>query len=435
MTPRVLLADTSRWALPTRLAIAFARAGVDVSAIFPLHQHPLLKTSAVRQAFSYSGFRPLESLAAAIKTAKPQVIIPCDDWAVQHLHELYARERALGTSGSETADLIERSLGRPESHAVTSARYGLLEMAHDEGIRVPDMTVLRTMEDLEYWGAKQAFPWVLKADGTCGGRGVKIAHSPEQAQRFFLKLTQSYGTARVIKRLIVNHDPFWLRPWWNRVKPHVMVQSYIHGQPANCAVVCWEGKVLAGIGVRVVVADGLTGPASVVRVVDNAEMMTAAERIARRLGLSGFFGLDFMIEESSGRIYLIEMNARCTPLCHLELGKGRDMIAALSAQLSGRPVLDTPAVTENDLIAYFPQAWTTTVPSEMLASSFQDVPDEPELVQELLRPWPDRSLLFRIVNYLSRTETMGPQTGGFAATAAAVAAREVLCNGRPERPL
>src|SRR5258708_34335612 len=85
-------------------------------------------------------------------------------------------------------------------------------------------------------------------------------------------------------------------------------------------------------------------------------MMVAAERIAHRLGLSGFFGLDFMIEDRSDTTYLIEMNPRCTPLSHLQLGKGRDLVEALWAQVSGQPLREIPTVTKNAMIAYFPQA-------------------------------------------------------------------------------
>jgi len=140
----------------------------------------------------------------------------------------------------------------------------------------------------------------------------------------------------------------------------------------------------------------------VVRVIDNPQMLLAAERLADRLGLSGFFGLDFMLEEATGLPYLIEMNPRCTPLCHLQLGPGRDLIGALSAQLSGQPLQQTPAVTENDTIAYFPQAWHWHGDAELLKSSFQDVPwEEPELVKELFRlQWPDRSLLARVSDRL-----------------------------------
>ena len=177
--------------------------------------------------------------------------------------------------------------------------------------------------------------------------------------------------------------------------PRVAVQSYIGGRPANCAVVCAEGKVLAGIGVEVVAFKEPTGPAAIVRVVDNAEMMLCAERLARRLGLSGFFGLDFMIEDGSGAAYLIEMNPRCTPLCHLRLGKSRDMVGALAAQLSGQPLQETAPVTEKNLIAYYPGALQCK--SDLFHSSFHDVPsDEPELVEELLRPWSKRNITTRL---------------------------------------
>lgn len=401
VAPKVLLTDTSRWPCAARLAIGLSNAGCHVSALCPTRGHPLLKTRVVRQTFRYNGLRPLDSLIAAIEATEPQIIIPCDDRGVQHLHALYARARSLGTSGSNMAALIERSLGSPESYPIVSSRYDLLKIAREEGLRVPDTNHLNTGDDLKSWHAGHTLPWVLKADGTSGGKGVKIAHTPEQAKQFFLELARLFGAARAIKRLCVNRDSFWLRPWWNRSKPAVMVQSHIHGRPANCAVVCWQGRVLAGFGVEVISSQGLTGPATVVRVVDNPEMMLCAERIAHRLRLSGFFGLDFMIEDGSGATYLVEMNPRCTPICHLQLGKGRDMIGALYTQLSGQPFRETSSVTQNDMIALFPQAWHTE--SEFLQSTFQDVPlGEPDLVQDLLRPWPDRSLLFRVFDHLDR---------------------------------
>jgi hypothetical protein len=398
--PKVLLTDTNRWPSSARLAIGLSKAGCRVSGVCPTRGHPLLYTRVVQQTFPYSSIRPLESLVAAIEAAAPQIIIPCDDRGVQHLHELYARARTLGTSAVGLVNLIEYSLGAPESYPMVSARCDLLRIAREEGVRVPDTKSLKTADDLNSWQEGHRLPWVLKGDGTFGGKGVRIAHTPVQAKKSFSEITGMFGATRAIKRAIVNRDPFWLRPWWNKYKPPIIVQSYIEGHPANCAFVCWKGEVLAGIGVEVVSSEGLTGPAEIVRVVDNPEMMCAAERIARRLGLSGFFGLDFMIEDKSGASYMIEMNPRCTPLSHLQLGKGRDMIEALRAQLSGRPVRETPPVTQNEMIAYFPQV--AQCKSEFLQSSFHDIPQgEPDLVEDLLRPWPYRSLLYRIVSKVS----------------------------------
>lgn len=397
-TVKVLLTDTNRWALAARLAMSLSEAGCQVSALCPKPGHALLKTRAVQQTFHYSGLRPLESLTAAIDAVEPDVIVPSCDRGAGHLHELYAQAQRREGAGSKLAVLIERSLGPPASYYTVSSRYELLDLAREEGVRVPSTGRVNTAEEIEAWRVRESFPWVLKADGTWGGGGVRIIHALEEVEQYKAHLARMFRAGRALKRLVVNRDSFWLRPWWNRARPAVVAQSYIAGRPANCAVLCWKGTVLAGFGVEVVSSEGLTGPASIVRVVDNPEMMFAAERIASRLGLSGFFGLDFMIEEGTGDTYLIEMNPRVTPLCHLRLGKGRDMPGALWAQVAGQDSPDTPPATENEMIAYFPEARD----SQLLASSFYDVPrGEPELVDELLQPWPNRTLLFRLFNRLS----------------------------------
>jgi ATP-grasp domain len=393
--PHVLLADSTRWPEAARLAIGLSSAGIDVSAVCPSRGHPLRKTRCVRRMLPYSGVRPLDSLVAAINATKPRIIIPCDDRAVQHLHELHARAGCCQESGRHMAALIERSIGSPESYPIVSTRYHILKVAREEGLRVADTELINTVDDLKSWRPRHAFPWVLKADGTWAGRGVRLASSLAEAERLFLELKAMTGAAQAIKWAVVDHDSFWLRPWWNRWRPAVVVQSNVDGRPANCAVVCAEGRVLAGIAVEVLASKEPTAPAAVVRVVDNTEMMLCAERVARRLSLSGFFGLDFMIENGSGATYLIEMNPRCTPLCHLRLGKGRDMVGALAAQLSGQPLRENAPITEKDLIAYYPAALKCK--SDLLHSSFHDVPsDEPELAEELLRPWSKRNMMTRL---------------------------------------
>lgn len=394
--PTVLLADTIRSAGTARLAIEFKKRGINVAVACQVKGHPVLKTSAARQVFPYSGLRPLSSLVTAIEAAKPQIIVPCDDRSVQHLHELHASARRLPGSGIDLAALIEYSLGAPESFPIVSSRQLLLALAREEGIRTPETRLVEKRNDLKLWFADHSPPYVLKSDGTWGGSGVKIAHTVGQAMQSFAEIAALFGAERAIKQLIVNRDSFWLQPWWNRARPAVIVQAHVQGIPANCAVFSWKGKVLAGIAVEVVSTEGLTGPATIVRVVESAEMMNAAEKLARRLNLSGFFGLDFMIERESRATYLIEMNPRCTPLCHLRLSKGRDMVGALAAHLSDQPFRETPSTIPNDMIAYFPQAWRCK--SKFLDSSFQDVPDdEPALVTELLKPRMDLG----IVAYLS----------------------------------
>ena len=385
--PKVLLTETVRWPVVALLAVALAKVGNRVSAVCPKN-HPLLKTSAVGQTFRYSGLRPLESLAAAIEATDPDCIIPTDDRAVGHLHELHAWARRRGSQGSKIASLIEKSLGAPESYPIVSSRCDFLRIAAEEGLRVPATEKIDSASELNIRARQQTFPVVLKADGTFNGLGVRIAHNPSEAERFWHELTHIYqpGVARVIKRLVMTRDPFWIRSWWKGVRPTVTVQAYVRGRPANCGVVCREGKVLAGISVEVVSLKRPTAPASVVRVVDHPEMMHCAERIASRLNLSGFFGLDFMIEDATDFAYLIEINPRPTRLSCLRLGKGRDPIAAFYAQISGQPIQEAPPATLKKLIAYFPEGEDSG--HDLVESSFSDIPNgEPELVEELRRQW------------------------------------------------
>ena len=67
------------------------------------------------------------------------------------------------------------------------------------------------------------------------------------------------------------------------------------GTPWQSGVVCWKGKVLAGISVKVLRVTNNAGPASVVRVIDHPEMAIVAETLVGRLNLSGFVGFDFIL--------------------------------------------------------------------------------------------------------------------------------------------
>ena len=400
MAIRVLLTSTHRWPSPARLAIGLSKAGCDVTAICPTRNHPLLKTRAVGRILEYSAFRPIGSLVRAIESTAPDIIIPCDDRGVEHLHQLYQYARVANLDG-QIASLLERSLGSPSSYRLVSARYELLTIAREQGIPVPDTRLLASPDMTGLREAQPSFPCVLKVDGTCAGHGVRIARNAGQAERGPVRHHETVrrqgshlavgGQRRSISGSTVA-DAF-------KAPDH---RSIAGRRPAaNCAVFCWRGEVVAGVAVEVLSTVGPTGPANVVRVVEGDEMISAARKIARRLELSGFFGLDFMIESGSGVHYLIEMNPRCTPVCHLQLGPGHDMISALQAKLSGAPIPETPPVTCKDTIAYFPSAWTCG--SELLESSYHDIPQgEPELVEELLRPSPDPSVILRGASRIMR---------------------------------
>jgi len=388
---KILLTTTNRWPSSARLLIEFSLVGHAVSIVCPAHGHPSRKIRVAHGTFPYRPLVPLDSLVDAIEAVKPDLIIPCDDLAVRHLHQLHSSERARHASEIDIPALIVRSLGPPESYATIDSRYSLLRLSREEQVLTPETSIINSLGDLEQLRLAQPFPWVLKADGTTGGAGVRIAHTLEEARVHYSELRRSMGFLRSIKHLMIDRDLILERPWHEseRVPPAVVVQAFIHGNAANSAVACWKGEVLAGLSCEAVSTETSVGPATVVRLVDNDEMMVAARRLARRLSLSGFFGLDFVIEEGTGAAYLIEMNPRSTPPSHLRLGIRRDLVGALSAQLTGQPLSEPVSVTQSNLIAYFPQAFLRN--SEYLSTSYHDLPEaEPELIDELCRPFPDR---------------------------------------------
>jgi hypothetical protein len=409
---KILLADTNWWANSARLAIGLAEVGCEVSAICRMPSHPLLKTRAVHRTFPYQAFSPVPALRAAIEQVEPDLVVPACDRSVGHLHELYADAQVQGEKGQKMRTLIERSLGAPASYSVVSSRYMLLSIAQEDGVRVPRTRLVSRQAALDEWRREESFPWVLKADHTWGGGGVRIVHSEDEAERSMSQLVQMSRFSRAIKRLIVNRDPFWLRDWWVDSERGIIAQTYIHGKPSNCTTVCWKGKVLAAIAVKVARSEGSTGPASIVSIVEGGEMLEAARQVASRLKLSGFFGFDFVEETDTGKAYLIEMNPRIAPPCHLRLGNGRDLAGSLWAQLAGRPAPEPSSDIEGDLVAYFPLGLKKE--SDIPLECFRDIPrGEPELVAEMLNPFPDRTFFFRLAQLIARKPAVSvlPDTG------------------------
>ena len=381
MKPKVLLATTCRWFPTARLGMALANAGCVVDAVCP-SGHPLSRTGAVHQTHVYNGLAPLTSFADAIAAAKPEIIVPGDDLATWHLQHLYRREQGSTKRGTLCA-LIEHSLGAPESFPIVNSRSAFMELAHTERIRAPKAEVVRNIDDLKTWVARMGFPTVLKANGTSGGDGVRIVHTLDQAELALRTLQAPPLLARAAKRALLDQDKTLVWPSLLRRRSVVNAQAFVAGHEATSTIACWKGSILASLHFEVINKASSAGHATVVRLVENAEMSAAVEKMTRRLGLSGLYGFDFMLEVDTGNAYIIEINPRATQVGHLSLGLGHDLPAALYAALSGKAVQAAPKVTEKDTIALFPQEWIRDPESAFLQSGYHDVPwEEPEFVRD-----------------------------------------------------
>ena len=392
------MAASNWFPLSVRLAMAFLRHGCPVSAVCP-KGHPMRFVPGIATLHRYRGLRSLASLRRAILVEQPDLIVPCDDVVVQQLHALHRQEPTLRA-------LIERSLGQPAAFPIVASRARLLSLAVELGIRVPRTHSVSSDADLTSWTDDAA---VLKTDGSAGGEGVAIVRSQAQMVAAYHRLSKPLSAAMAVKRLLVNRNPLVLWSWWKGrggPGPQVVIQGFIHGRPANTMIACWQGKVLASVTVEVLCSQGATGAATVVRLIWNDEIEHASRKLAERLQLSGFYGLDFMLEGDSTAAYLIEMNPRCTQLGHLEIADDGDLAGALLVALGNGHEAHSVAQRDNaitgDTIAFFPQACLWNPRSPYLTHGHHDVPWEaPALLRELLlEEWPYRQWPARLYHRL-----------------------------------
>jgi ATP-grasp domain len=380
----LLIATTSRSFAAAHLAIALVEAGFTVHAVCP-GRHPLHKITTLRQAHNYHGLTPLESLAGVMQASKPDLVLPCDDTATLHLHDLYSQALRRGQPGSATCSLIERSLGLPTNFSVLYQRTESMEVARAEGVHVPKTRVVANSGDLKDCIAGLGFPMVLKSNRTSGGDGVCIVSDFENSKRALKRLQKPPFFARAVKRALIDGDMTLLRPSLFRQRHVVNAQEFVPGREATSAVACWKGTVVASLHFEVLQRQHAQGPSTVLRLIENADMVGATEKIARRLELSGFHGFDFVLHSQTGQAYLLEINPRATQVGHLTLGPGRDLPGALYAAITAQPARLAPRLTENDTIALFPQEWTRNPASHFLRSAYQDVPwEQPEFVRTCL---------------------------------------------------
>ncbi len=329
--PRILLVTTTHWPSAAQLAASLIGSEFEVTALCP-PGHPLWSMNDDVDVRRLPIVGQEKALQAALSAAAPHLVIPCD-------------ERAL--------TLVRRAGEGPTAASI--GRADVIARARAASMRAPCMDRVANAADLRTWIAQHGLPAVLKTDGSWGGLGVVILRDARDAERAYARLSSPPSTIRAVKRALLNRDFGTLRAWIRRERPTVNAQEFVEGRDANIAVACWRGELLAAISVEVLETSCTHGPATIIRVIDHAEMLATAKALATDLGLSGFVGMDFVLD-AEGRAHLLELNARATPTCHLSLGPGRNLATALRRRFAGGPTEEPAAATVSPVIALYPSA-------------------------------------------------------------------------------
>jgi ATP-grasp domain len=399
MQPTILVAATTWWPLSAQLTLSLLGHGCIVEALCP-PGHPLRYVQGVKRYHLYRRVTSLSALKNALVAARPEIVIPCDDGVTRQLHQLHQEQ-------PELQALITRSLGAAAHFDVVDRRERVHHVAQELGILVPRSLIVRSTDELRRWFDRGEDTAVLKQNGTWGGNGVRVVHSLAEASDVLTTMLRPLPRTIAWKRMIVNRDPIALWSCKESTTPVVTLQQFIQGRPANVMMACWKGQVLGAVTVEVLWSQGATGAAMVVRLIDHGEITHAACTLAKRLQLSGFHGLDFMLETGSGAAYLIELNPRCTQLGHLPLAGRDDLVSLLCAKLG----IVSPQIPNNtqkaglsvgETVAFFPKAFRWDQTSRYVRDGYQDTPwEQPALMKELLKQdWPDRQWQARLYHWL-----------------------------------
>ena len=381
---KILVFATENNPLAARISIALACVGFGVATLSH-PAHVVRKTRKIPRHFTYDARFCLKSIIRALDRWSPDLVVCTDDLAVRELQDLHRRTaRCCGAAERRFSALIELSLGPPASFPAIRDKSSFLALAEREGVRCPKTIVIPAALAFEPAFAELSYPVVVKADHSDGGRCVRVVSREADLRPLIWELQtpctwrgrQFFGAMLGSEALSLLKLP---------LRRTISLQDYIVGRPGNRAVICWKGKVLAGVSVEVVKETHERGPASVIRLVDHPEMATACEHMVERLHLSGFVGFDFILDPAN-RAWLLEMNPRVTQISHFNLDHGADLAGALYTQMKKQPARRRPTSINRDQIALFPNELIRSPSSSYLVSCLHDVPwEEPELVRAVLK--------------------------------------------------
>jgi glutathione synthase/RimK-type ligase-like ATP-grasp enzyme len=399
---KVLVIATDIWPTAARISISLAQVGFRVATVSPA-RGLVRAMRAVTDHYTYSPSDGPGSIAAAIRAWRPDFLVCTDDQAVKHLHNLHAMASRYSDPDSQSlVQLIEISLGNPKWFPAAEQKSLFMTIASRAGVRCPRTWVVSDDRDAALL-SRAPYPVLAKADGTCGGRGVRVVENEGQARGTIFELSLPISWPDQVKRPIAKSFGAWKIRW--RRSRTICLQERVSGRPANRAVACRDGTVLAGVSVEAVETLHEFGPASVVRLIEHPEMTAIAKTMVEHLQLSGLVGFDFILD-SSNNAWLIEMNPRVTPICHLHLPDGTSLPATIYSQMTAQPVAREPPTVSTDIVVLFPgglwQSDRSRDPASVYSSSFHDVPwDELELIEACLNYKPSKGLRRRASKLLA----------------------------------
>lgn len=376
---RLLLITGRHWVVTSRLALAARNAGFSVYVLAP-KGHPLGALPWVHSLGRFSILRPGQSVARAMNRAAFDVVVPADDLAAATVFDAYLSGKL--DRGSEFA--VRRSLGDPATFSIRHSRALMGHIVVQAGIPAPRTWAVPDEQSLMPVLRLAGFPAVVKSDGSFGGIGVAVVRDAGEARAAYLRLSSPPRLRRALVDLLRERDTYNLNRFLLRKRPQVSIQEFVDGEPATVSAVAWEGNVLGQMGFRVVRTRRPNGPSSVIEPMQHADMARAAATVARELGLSGPFGLDFIVSRDGSTASVLELNPRATHTAHLQVPwQERPLFHLLADQIGLHAPSDSSPLPAG-LIALYPPDERSSDGYGNRLDVHVDVPDDRSVLDAFL---------------------------------------------------
>ncbi len=191
------------------------------------------------------------------------------------------------------------------------------ELAHEVGIDTPETFAPGSSEEAREMMARIELPVVIKMRKTSGAAGFRKVYERGDLEKLYFD---------VVKVNSLDEDNLPL------------LQRLIEG-PTICTLeLCNNGDVAGEVMYKGIRTMPRTGGTTVFResITDQA-CSEAAAKLIDHLGYHGFCGFDFIMEENTGRPFLVDGNCRITPAVSMAYYGGCDMVDGWVRIVDGEP--------------------------------------------------------------------------------------------------
>lgn len=382
----LMLALQPDYVSTSRLPKSFSAAGFELASLSP-PSSLLHHTRYVGNRYSFRSSRSattmLRDLEKAFLAFQPDILVPCDERAIELLHYWVRHERAApGKLSAPLLACLSWSLGSLEHLAARSLKHETQRLARSIGLRTPGECIVTSAQEACDAALRFGYPVVLKRSHGAAGSGVRICQDRAALLDAFKAFDRTLPPLRALRHRLLRRD-------WFPVKSTIVVQQHIAGIPAMTCASALSGRTLAVVSAIALETGTATGPASVARLTPHAGMVASSAAMIQTFGASGILSFDFILD-GDGRDYLLECNPRPTTLLRLgqlvDVDLAEILIDGLRGKLPASPI--TNAARE-PTVAIFPQPWLRDPQSHASQDVAHDVPwDDPHLLKAIISRHP-----------------------------------------------